>query len=136
MAVTSKLPPRVSKTPDADFSPEFDPAYENDIDTTMNGRTATPRVQPQATSGWTPFWAALIIIAAGIVAYGYYNSNQPVAPVITNETSTTVTPPVAPVTPPKASTAAPDATTTPPPAAATTPPAAPAVTPPATTTAP
>ena len=128
MAVTQKFAPRVSKTPDADFAPEFDPAYENDLDRSMNGQTTPPRLQPQTNSGWTPFWAALILIVAGIVAYGYYSSSQPSAPVVTNDTSTAVTPPAA-------STAAPDATSTPP-VATTTTPNAPAVTPPASTTAP
>ena len=99
---TTKLAPRVTKSPDADFSPEYDPAY----DPAANVKARHTVVEPQATSPWGYIWAVLILLMVGFIAYGYYNNGSEPVP---SQTTTSVAPasdaPAA--TPPTASTAAP-----------------------------
>ena len=119
---TTKFAPRVSKSPDADFSPQYDPAY----DPALNVKARRAAVEPEAASPWGYVWAVLILLAVGVIAYGYYNNGSAPVP---SQTTTTVAPaPDAPAaTPPSASTTAPavpaapaDGSTTTPQAPATT----------------
>lgn len=137
---TTKLAPRVSKTPDSDFAPEYDPLYDPAYNPRPSVKAERPIPQSQAISPWTFAWMVLILIVAGIVAFRYYDGANAPAPVA-DQTTTTTDQNTTAIAPPPAVPAAPATQATPPDANATAP-AAPAdgstTTPqaPATTTSP
>lgn len=113
---TTKLAPRVSKTPDPDFTPEYDPLFDPTYNSRQNAASQRPIAQQQSTGSWTFVWMLLILIVAGFVAYRFYDNTNAPTPVAGQTTTTTdpnataTTPPPAgvPAAPPAASTTAPD----------------------------
>lgn len=114
MAISPEVKPRVSVSTDYEAPPMRSAATGSRND----------RLESSSNSSFGYVLIVLALIVAGYFAYTYYGQNT-VAPTVTNQSSTTVAPPVIPPVAPPVVVPAPSATA----------PAAP-VTPPATTTTP